>query len=860
MVVSSAKASVAASPSADTPRVAGNGLDSAEAAHRLQTYGPNRPPSARPRRLHTRVWAQVRDPMILLLLAAGTLTFALEDYRDTAIIAAVVVFNTLIGVVQEIRSDRAIAALHALTTPLAKVRRDGTILEMSTEEIVPGDSVWLDAGDVVPADGVLVTARDLQIDQSMMTGESVPVMLLDGEKVTGGTLVTRGRAVFTVTETGADSGLGRLATMMLNAPTQATPLQRRLSRLSRVLVGIVGLLTAVVVGIGLAQGRPLSEMAIIGVSLAVAAVPESLPAVVAVALALGAHRMALRNAVVRRLPAVETLGSVTVIATDKTGTITEGRMVVERLWTANAGYAVDGRGYDPAGSIRPDHAVPGDSAVRERRDADRDRLLRDVALCNDARLVRDGTQWSVIGDPLEGALLVVATKGGHDTASLDTAWTRTAEQPFDHLTRRMTTTHRHTNGRELVVCKGAPEAVLPALEPGLDVRRATLAAEELAARGYRVIAVADHENAGPTPSGDVVLTLAGLVAIDDPPREHAGAVVAACRRAGIRLLLVTGDHPGTAHAIAQRVGILDAEDGKLHGSSVFARVRPEEKVEIVQSLQRVGEVVAMIGDGVNDAPALRCANIGVAAGLGGTEVARQAADLVLLDDDLSTVVSAVEEGRRIYANIRAFLLYAVSGGLAEVGVMLLGPFLGIALPLLPAQILWINLMTHGLTGVAFGAEPADPAEMARPPRPPEQSVFTPRFTYKLGIAAASLMATSLTVGVLAGSGAEQRTAIFLTLGLGQLAVALAIRSRPRAQAPRSWGLPVAIAGAAALLLLALTPPLQALLGTRPLDAITLGTALLAAAAPGLVIGLMVRRERRRLLASSEPGVQRPHAG
>jgi Ca2+-transporting ATPase len=380
MVVSPAKASVAASPSADTPRVAGNGLDSAEAAHRLQTYGPNRPPSPPPRRLHTRVWAQVKDPMILLLLAAGTLTFALEDYRDTVIIAAVVVFNTLIGVIQEVRSDRATSALHALTTPLAKVGRDGTIVEISTEQIVPGDSVCLDAGDVVPADGVLLTARDLQVDQSMMTGESVPVALLDGESVTGGTLVTRGRAVFTVTETGADSGLGRLATMMLNAPVRATPLQRRWSRLSRVLVGIVCLLTTVVVGIGLAQGRPLSEMAIVGVSLAVAAVPESLPAVVAVALALGAHRMATRNAVVRRLPAVETLGSVTVIATDKTGTITEGRMVVERLWTADTGYAVDGRGYDPAGSIRPDDEVPGATAVRERPDEARDRLLRDVAL------------------------------------------------------------------------------------------------------------------------------------------------------------------------------------------------------------------------------------------------------------------------------------------------------------------------------------------------------------------------------------------------------------------------------------------------------------------------------------------------
>jgi Ca2+-transporting ATPase len=464
--------------------------------------------------------------------------------------------------------------------------------------------------------------------------------------------------------------------------------------------------------------------------------------------------------------------------------------------------------------------------------------------------VRDGTQWSVIGDPLEGALLVVATKGGHDAAVLDSAWTRTAEQPFDHLTRRMTTSHRHTSGRELVVCKGAPEAVLSALEPGPDVLRATLAAEELAAEGYRVIAVADHESAGPAPSpGEIVLTLAGLLAIDDPPREHAGGVVTACRRAGIRLLLVTGDHPGTAHAIARRVGILDPDDAELHGSSVFARVRPEEKVEIVQSLQRQGEVVAMIGDGVNDAPALRCADIGVAAGLGGTEVARQAADLVLMDDDLSTVVSAVEEGRRIYANIRAFLLYAVSGGLAEVATMLIGPFLGIAQPLLPGQILWINLLTHGLTGVAFGAEPADPAEMARPPRPPEQSVFTPRFTFLLGVAAVTLVATSLTVGALSTSGAEQRTSIFLTLGLGQLAVAWAIRSRPQVRTSRKRSLPLAIAGAAALMLLgALAPPMQTLLGTQSLEAVTLLTVALAAAVPGLLVGGLVRNERRRLLA------------
>ena len=835
------------------------GLTSVEARRRLETCGPNKPPEPPPRRLYARVLGQVRDPMILLLLGAGALTLALDDVPDSVIIAAVVVFNTLIGVVQEVRADRAIAALSELTTPVAEVVRDGEPCQVPSDQVVPGDHGLLAAGDVVPADGVVRTARLLQVDQSAMTGESLPVHLVEGDEITGGTLVTAGRVGVDVTRTGPDSGLGRLAGMLAASPTRATPLQRRLTELSRMLVLAVGTLTGVVVVIGLLQGRPLTEMAVVGVSLAVAAVPESLPAVVAVALALGAHRMAGRRAVVRRLPAVETLGSVTVLATDKTGTVTEGRMVAERVWTPGAAYAVEGRGYQPAGSVLPDDG----GARHSDSGSELDRLARDVVLCNDARLVEDGGVWSVIGDPLEGALLALGRKIVASGATIrddvrpDDVWTRSAEEPFDALTRRMTTTYRAPDGTWLTVCKGAPETVLAMLPASPAVRRAQEAADELAAAGYRLIAVADRASVGPTDDHD--LELVGLVAIDDPPRPRAREVVAACRRAGIRLLLITGDHRGTAAAIARRVGI--AADGELEdpeGRSVFSRVRPEEKVAIVEALQHDGEVVAMLGDGVNDAPALRRADIGVAAGRGGTEVARQAADLVLMDDELATVVAAVEAGRRIFGNIRSFLLYAVSGGLAEVGVMLLGPAVGLGIPLLPAQILWINLLTHGLTGVAFGAEPADPADMARPPRPPAESVFTPRFSTNLVLAALTLTVSSLAAGLAAGGGrGDERTMIFLTLGLGQLGVAWAIRSRARARARRTPGLGAAVVVAAAVLVAAtLLEPLQALLGTRPLDLRDFVVAGIAAVVPGLLVGLRVRAERASLLAEAALGRSR----
>ncbi len=813
------------------------GLSAGEAAALLETHGPNRPPPEPPRTLASRVWTQVRDPMILLLIAAGSLTAALHDVSDTVVIGLVVVFNTATGLVQEVRADRAVASLRDLAPARTHAWRDGVLVEVDCADVVPGDLLSLAAGDVVPADVVVCSARQLQLDESMMTGEALPVDRGEGEDLDGGTLVTRGRAVVRVTRTGAESGLGRLAAMMAATPRSRTPLQQRLASLSRLLVVVVLVLVSLVVALGLAQGRAVTDMAVLGVSLAVAAVPESLPAVVTVALALGAHRMARRNAVVRRLPAVETLGSVTVVATDKTGTVTEARMVAEVLWTPTGEYRVTGHGYDAR-----DGRVEGPPAAGSEADEDLQRLLRDAVLCNDAELRGSGAATSVLGDPLEGALLVVAARGGVSPVAERGRWPRQDEVAFDHQRRRMTTTHRPSGGTALLsVCKGAPESVLDLVDAeAAEPARAT--AERWAASGHRVLAVVERDEPASGPSGWRVV---GLVGIDDPPREHVPRVVDALRQAGIRLLLVTGDHRGTACAVARRVGIL--REGTPVEDSVLARVRPEDKVEVVSGLQSRGEVVAMLGDGVNDAPALRRADIGVAAGLGGTQVAREAADLVLLDDDLSTVVAAVEEGRRIFANIRTFLLYAVSGGAAEVGVMLAGPAVGVQQPLLPAQILWINLLTHGLTGVAFGAEPADPSDMTRPPLT-SASLIDLRLARLLALAATLLVATSLLVASQLSDPEMQRTSVFLTLGLGQLAVAWGIRAR--AEVRRGFrSLELALLGSALLLLAGtLLPPLQELLGTRAPTVAVFVLAVALAAVPGAVMRLVTDRARRLHLA------------
>ena len=822
------------------------GLSEARAAALLEEHGRNEPPVTPPPTVLHRILGQLRDPMILLLLAAFVVVVAIGDGADALIIAAVVVVNTTIGVVQEVRAENAVAALRSMASPHALVVRDGRARHVPAAEVVPGDLLRLDAGDVVPADAELVEAVTFEVDESAMTGESVPVGRATGDDVLAGTVVTRGRGLGVVRRTGADSGLGRIAAAVVAAGTRPTPLQQRLSRLSRQLVVAVVVIAVLVMVLGVARGQDVVATMVLAVSLAVAAIPESLPAVVSVALAMGAYRMARRAAVVRWLPSVETLGSVSVLATDKTGTLTEGRMVVERLWVPGHELEVTGRGYEVAGTVE------GARAAEPRLG----RLLRDAVLCNDAELggPDDGT-WRVVGDPLEGALLVCAAKRGLRADELAAMWPRVGEEPFDAVRRRMTTVHRTGHGRRLTVVKGAPESLLPELaDAPLEVDAARETAHDLAGRGYRVLAVADREDDGG-------LHLAGLAAVADPPRPGAADVVEACRRAGVRTVMITGDHPATAHAIAERLGItrwgpdvVDAEHDALDpGASlervgVYARVRPDQKLDILRAWQSHGHVVAMTGDGVNDAPALRGADIGVAMGDRGTEVARQAASLVLADDELGTVVVAIGEGRRIYANIRTFLRYGLAGGLAEVLVLLGAPFLGLALPLTPAMILWINLVTHGVPGVAFGGEPMDPGVMSRPSPPPSESVLHQGLARQIAWTGALIAVVSTAAGLLADArGVDAQTVVFLVLGLSQLTVALALRTpRPQRFSLAGRALELSVLGAGLLQVLGVWwAPLRGLLGTEPVSATVLLAVAVAAALPGLAVAVSRRRPAPR---------------
>jgi P-type Ca2+ transporter type 2C len=826
------------------------GLSSAEAAARLARYGPNELPRARRTPLWRMIADQARDPLVIVLLVAVALTLATGDWTDAGVILVVIVVNTAAGVTQEVKAGQAIAALSELTAPEARVLRDGAQRTVPAPEVVAGDVLVLAEGDIVPADADVVDAAALLIDESALTGESVPADKGAGrDAVSAGTTVVRGRGRAVVTATGSASAMGRIAALMGDRQG-LTPLQRRLAGVGRVLAVVAVVLSVIVLIIGLARGQGAELMVVTAISLVVAAVPESLPAVVTLALALGARRMSARNALIRRLPAVETLGSVTILGTDKTGTLTQGDMVVRRLWTPGGGDAeVSGTGYAPDGELtRCGHPLdPGQAP-------DLAGLLTAGALCNDAALrppddfQPDGGQraWTAVGDPTEAALLAAAVKAGLDPGELHDRFPRVAELPFDSDRKRMTTAHRLPGGGVRVICKGAPEVMLTPEFIADDVGTLSRAAEragELARDGFRVLAVAAAGRPGepgepgqpglPRGAGlEHGLRLLGLTAIFDPPRPAAAATIASCQAAGITPVLITGDHPATAGAIARELGIIDdgaevvdcrdeASAASFGTARVFARAAPEQKLAIIAARQAAGDVVAMTGDGVNDGPALRRADIGVAMGGRGTEVARQAADLVLADDELGTVVAAAEEGRRVYANIRRFLLYGLSGGSAEIAVMLAGPLAGLALPLLPAQILWVNLLTHGLPGVALGSEPADPAAMRRPPRPPAQSVLGAGLWQRIVRVGVVIAAVTLGVAVWGhATGRPWQSMAFFALGTTQLAVALGSRARPGTLANPAllW----AVAGALGLQFAGLYLPfLNDLLKTEPLTGLDL---------------------------------------
>jgi Ca2+-transporting ATPase len=789
-------------------------LSAGEARAALANVGRNEVAGPGPSPLWRRVLEQVRDPLILVLLAATALTLATGDLTDAVIIVVVVVVNTTVGVAQELRADRAIAALSALTAPVAHVRRDGAVADVPAAEVVPGDIVLLGEGDIVPADATLLEAAQLLVDESALTGESdaVTKSVRADPSLSAGTVVVRGRATAAISATGSASALGRIA-MLVGKRPPPTPLQRRLTQLGRWLaLGAAGC-AAVVFVVGLSRGQDVELMAVTAASLVVAAVPESLPAVVTLALALGARRMARHHAIVRRLPAVETLGSVTVVATDKTGTLTEGRMAVAWLWTPVTGRSKAGSGVTSAEAA----------------------LLRAAALCNDARLTavvgKDPADWEGIGDPTETALLRAAAQAGWHRDLLEDALPRTAERPFESIRRTMTTVHAVVNGHLLVV-KGAPDTVIDEhrlTDDAKVVAAARAEADALSADAFRVLAIAEGDVVQPIPEMEldrVPLHLLGLVALADPVRASAGDTFREFRHAGIRPVVITGDHPETAVAVARRAGLETRMGVDLH-----ARATPEQKLQIIDAMRREGAIVAMTGDGVNDAPALRRADIGVAMGVRGTEVARQAADLVLADDELHTLVVAVEEGRRAYDNVRRFLLFGLAGGVAELGVMVFGPLFGMTLPLLPAQILWINLLTHGLPGVAMGAEPADPDVLLRPPRPASEPILGAGLWRRILVSSFVTTVLTLTVGAwLKHGGGEWRTSTFLTLGALQFGVAAGVRARLFTR--RNVLLPAAIALSAALMVLAVyVPLLQDLLGTHAVPALRLAElAALAIAA------------------------------
>ena len=822
------------------------GLADVEARRRFARDGPNELATEPPVPAWRRFLAQFRSVLVLLLLAATAISLALWFVErgaalpyDALAILAIVLLNSTLGFVQESRAEQAVAALRSMSAAEATVIRDGERRRILARELVAGDLVLVEEGDTIPADARVLESTALQTAEATLTGESLPVDkdtdALDADTALGdrtnmlfsGTTITYGRGRAVVVATGMRSEMGRVAGMLGSTTTETTPLQRELDHVGKVLGVAVVAIAVVIVGVIVMMHHvrgmsALVDVLLLGVALAVAAVPEGLPAIVTAVLAVGVRRMARRNAIVRRLSAVETLGAATVIASDKTGTLTRNEMTVRAVVTASGRVRFAGSGYEPQGDVVADGA-PLEGALA----TELERALTAASLANNASLQQSDGRWSVQGDPTEGALLVAARKAGLDGRALHARWPRVGELPFSSERKLMSTVHENVERESQCVlfAKGAPDVLLPRCSHELvhgepvelvPARREALARENeaLADEALRTLATAfrhvddvgrvDDTHGRLDDSAERDLVFLGLIGMIDPPRAEARDAVQRARDAGIRPILITGDHPRTAAVIAAELGIsadrrvmTGQELGQLSDEalartvkevSVYARVDPAHKLRIVGALQRNGDVVAMTGDGVNDAPALRAADIGVAMGITGTDVSREAADMVLADDDFATIVAAVEEGRGVYANIRRFLRFLLAGNLGEVITMFLGVLLAarlgmraadgtLLLPLLATQILWINLVTDGAPALALGLDPAERGLMRRGPRRRDEGVLTPRMwreiaTSGLVMALGTLWVVdaSLPGGFVAGAGTIEhaRSMAFTTLVLAQL--------------------------------------------------------------------------------------------
>lgn len=895
------------------------GLAAGEAARRLEQDGPNELKE----KVHRSRWQilleQFSGILTILLAIAALISMVLGDWIEAVAILVIIVLNAVLGYTQEYKAEQSMEALKRMSVPVVRVRRDGQLREVSARDLVPGDLVILETGNIVPADGRVLSSANLRVEEAALTGESEPVdkdaaLVFDSNKALGdrrnmlysGTIVNYGRGEYVVTTTGMNTELGHIASMIQSVEDDETPLQQRLDRLGRVLAYAALALVTVVIILGLLRGTSdVEELLLTAVSLAVAAVPEALTAVVTIALSLGAQRMLKRQALIRRLPAVETLGSVTIICSDKTGTLTLNRMTVQVVDIANHMYRFV---HDEATNRLVLERAAGEDG-EPAAEPGIDLLLIGGALNSDATLNVTAEDIQAIGDPTEAALVSAAALVDKRKPDLERAFPRLAEVPFDSVRKRMTTIHRMPAAYEdmppalaplwrnrfkpgepgpdyIAFTKGAIDGLLSIsthvwvegdIQPLTDEWRQRVMAshDQMAAQGMRVLGVAlrPWERAPEETTEKAVerdLILVGMFGLIDPPRPEVRDAVLECRAAGIRPVMITGDHPLTARHIAHQVGIADNEEfltgqeldrispseleERVRNVSVFARVSPEHKLQLIDVFQRQNNIVSMTGDGVNDAPALKKADIGVAMGITGTDVAKGAAEMVLLDDNFATIVAAVEEGRIIYDNIRRFIKYLLTCNASEIAVMLIGPLLGMPLPLLPLQILWMNLVTDGLPALALGIEPAEKNVMNRPPYSATESVFgrgMPQFIVVFGIVL-SLLALVSGFGLWRSGDEGWQTALFTTLVFAQLAMALAVRSEEESlfrigllsNKPMLLAVVVTIA---LQLVLVYWPPAQIVFKTTPLTAFDLGLSAVLALAVLVIVESWkaIVRSRRR---------------